>query len=54
MEINIIDVMAFIIYIIVSLFFMGFFSAPKKTDARNGIRSNNTRKNNIESTNTET
>lgn len=47
MGINIIDIMAFMVYVIVSLFFMGFFSTPKKTDDRNDIRSNNSSKNSI-------
>lgn len=48
MEIYIIDFIAFIVYVFVSLFFLGFFSTPKKTDARNDIRGNNSRKNSIE------
>ena len=48
MEIYIIDFIAFIVYVFVSLFFLGFFSTPKKTDARNDIRG----KNSIESANT--
>lgn len=51
MEIYIIDIMAFIVYVFVSLFFLGFFSTPKKTDAGNDIRGNNSRKNSIESAN---
>ena len=50
MEIYIIDFIAFIVYVFVSLFFLGFFSTPKKTDA--DIRGNNSRKNSIESANT--
>ena len=52
MEIYIIDFIAFIVYVFVSLFFLGFFSTPKKTDAGNDIRGNNSRKNSIESANT--
>jgi hypothetical protein len=52
MEIQIIDIVAFVIYILVLLFLFGFFSSDKRTDNRKGIRNSDSDKNRVNGTNT--